>query len=156
MKMLKKSLIAIAVLAITMPAVAGQIKIHDPWPTELKKVEVCKIDVLMDVGYWIKVDNQDPFWVSQDSASSDPYHTYKGCKKTDVLSNFNAQLIIDVAAKSAAGGNWSGTATPSVVPPGTTNVEICVTGTKVAIEKLTGGTKKVKVAEVTVKVLPAA
>jgi hypothetical protein len=156
MKMLKKSLIAIAVLAIAMPAFAGKMKIHDPWPTELKKVEVAKIDVIMDVGYWIEIVDQKPIKVGQDTTATNPYATYTGCKKTDVVTNFNVQLILEAAAASTAGGSWSATASQAVLPPGKTNIEICVTGTGVKIEKLIGGSKDVKVAEVTVKVLPAA
>jgi hypothetical protein len=153
--MLKKSLIAIAVLAIAMPAIAGQLKVHEPWPCAPIPQEVAKIDVVMDVGYYINIVDQKAIKVVQDSTSSDPYHTYVGCKKTDVKSNFSAQLLLSAASASAAGGSWSATATPSIVTPPLTNVEICVKGTKVNIDQLTGGAKGVKVAEVTVKVLPA-
>jgi len=155
MKMLKKSLFAVAMLAVVMPAFAGQLKVHEPWPSALIPQEVCKIDVVMDVGYYINIVDQKAITVAQDSTSSDPYHTYVGCKKTDVKANFSAQLILSAASYSLAGGSWSATATPSVVTPPLTNVEICVKGTKVNIDQLTGGAKAVKVAEVTVKVLPA-
>jgi hypothetical protein len=152
--MLKKSLIAIAVLAIAMPALAGSIKIHDPWPTTLVEQEIATIDVQMDVGYYIHIDDQDPITVVQDTTAANPYKTYTGCKTTDITSNFAANLTIEVAAVSAAGGGWSGTITPAAIPAGTTNVEICVTGNDVNIEALVGGSKGVKVAEATIKVLP--
>ncbi|MDH7599339.1 MAG: hypothetical protein QHH07_06855 [Sedimentisphaerales bacterium] len=154
--MIKKSLIALAVIAMAMPAFAGKLKIHDPWPTQLVPQEVCKIDVVLDVGFYIEIVDEKPIKVTQDTGSSDPAKTYTGCKKTDVKSNFAAQLIASIAGRSAAGGNWSVTVDPSTVPAGTTNVEICVKGTGVDISKLTGGSKNVKVAEVTIKVLPAA
>jgi len=160
MKMLKKSLIAIAVLAIAMPVFAGQVKIHEPWPTELKKVEVCKIDVVMDVGFYIKIVDQGPIEVVQDTTSDSPYKTYIGCKTTDVISNFKAKLFLEAKSSSPAGGSWTGTFGPGgpsdlVVLAGTTNVEICAKGTGVDIGKLTnGGAKDFKVAEITVKVLP--
>jgi hypothetical protein len=156
MKMLKKSLFAVAMLAVVMPAFAGQLKIHEPWPCSLIPQEVAKIDVVMDVGYYIQIVDQGPLPVVQDTSSNDPYHTYTGCKTTDVKTNFVAQLILSAAPASLANGSWSATATPSVVNPPVTNVEICVTGTGVNIDQLVGGTKGVKVAEVTVKVLPAA
>jgi len=155
MKMLKKSLFAVAMLAVVVPAFAGQLKVHEPWPCAPIPQEVCKIDVVMDVGYYINIVDQKAITVKQDSTNSDPYHTYVGCKKTDVKANFSAQLLLSAASASAAGGTWSATATPSVVTPPLTNVEICVKGTGVNIDKLTGGAKAVKVAEVTVKVLPA-
>lgn len=154
--MLKKSLIALAVVAIAMPAFAGKIKIHEPWPTALVPQEVAKIDVILDVGFFIEIKDEKAIKVKQDTSSSDPIKTYVGCKKTDVVSNFAAQLMVSAAAASAAGGSWSATIDPSTIPAGTTNVEICVKGTGVDISKLTGGSKDVKVATVTVKVLPAA
>jgi hypothetical protein len=153
--MLKKSLIAIAVLAIAMPALAGQIKIHDPWPTTLVPQSICTIDVTLDVGYFIHIKDQDPIKVNQDGSDGDPYHDYTGCKTTDVTTNFAANLTISVGSTSAGGGSWSGSITPSAVPIGTTNVQICVSGKDVAIEKLYGGTKNVKVAEATINVVPA-
>jgi len=155
MKMLKKSLFAVAMLAIVMPAFAGQLKIHEPWPCAPIPQEVCKIDVVMDVGYYINIVDQKAITVKQDTSSSDPYHTYVGSKKTDVKTNFNAQLILSAAGTSAAGGSWSAWSVPTVAVPPLTNVEIFVKGTGVNIDKLTGGSKGVKVAEVTVKVLPA-
>jgi len=153
--MLKKSLIALAVIAMAMPAFAGKLKVHEPWPTQLVPQEICKIDVVLDVGFYIEIVDEKAIKVEQDTQSSDPAKTYVGCKKTDVKSNFAAQLLVSAAAASAAGGSWSATVTPNTVPAGTTNVEICVKGTSVDISKLTGGSKNVKVAEVTVKVLPA-
>jgi len=155
MKMLKKSLLAVVVLAMAMPAFAGQIKVHTPWPCAPIPQEVAKIDVTMDVGWWINITDQKPIKVDQDTTSTDPFHTYVGCKKVDVKSNFNAQLIIEVSSASAAGGSWSGTANPNPIGPGTTNVEFCVKGTGVKIENLTGGSTNVKVATMSVKVLPA-
>ena len=157
MKMLKKSLFAVAMLAVVMPAFAGQLKVHEPWPSAPIPQEVAKIDVVMDVGYYINIVDQKAITVKQDTTSNDPYHTYVGCKKTDVKSNFNAQLLLSAAAASKAGGSWSATATPSIVPAAEvpTSVEICVKGTGVNIDKLIGGAKGVKVAEVTIKVLPA-
>ena len=152
--MLKKSLIAIAVLAMTIPVFAGEMKVHE-WPTTYVPVEVCKIDVVMDIGYFIHIADQDAIKVVQDTSTNDPYHNYKGSKTTDVIANFSAQLLLSAAGTSAAGGSWGATANPSVIPTGTTSVQITVTGTGVAIDKLDGGSKNVKVAEVTVKVLPA-
>jgi hypothetical protein len=157
--MLKKSLIAIAVLALALPAVAGDLKVHKPWPTTYVAQEVTTIDVVMEVGYYIHVKDQKSIKVSQDTSAKDPYKTYKGCKTTDIISNFDAKVSGSVNAESAAGGSWSakfnggGSVT---VPAGTTNVEICVYGSKVAIEKLTGEAgKEVKVATLHIKVVPA-
>jgi len=54
-----------------------------------------------------------------------------------------------------AGGTWSATVAPSAMIAGTNaGVSICANGSNVDIGKLTGGAKNVKVAEVTVKVVP--
>jgi hypothetical protein len=156
MKMLKKSLIAVTVLAMCMPAFAGQLKIHGNWPCTYVAQEICKIDVIMDVGYYIQIVKQDAIKVSQDTTSNDPYHTYTGCATKEVKSNFNAALSVSAAATSAAGGSWTATVNPSTVNAGSTQVQFCVTGTGVNIDKLTGGAKDVKVAQITVKVMPAA
>ncbi len=152
---MKKSLIAIAVVLMAVPAFAGSVKVHEPWPTQLVPVEICKIDVILDVGFYIQIVDEKAIEVTQDTQSSDPAKTYVGCKNTDVKSNFAAQILASIAGTSPAGGEWSVTVTPNTVPAGTTSVEICVTGKKVDISKLTGGAKNVKVAEVTLKVLPA-
>jgi len=155
MKMLKKSLFAVAMLAVVVPAFAGQLKVHEPWPCAPIPQEVCKIDVVMDVGYYINVTDQKAITVKQDTNTSNPYVNYIGSNAIDMKANFNAQLLLSAAATSAAGGAWSATATPSVVTPPLTKVTIEVKGANVNIDKLTGGAKAVKVAEVTIKVLPA-
>ena len=163
--MLKKSLIAIALFAIALPAVAGDLKVHDPWPKTYVKQTVTKIDIILDVGYYIHVKDQKPIEVYQDTSAKNPYKTYKGCKKTDILSNFEAKIDGSVSAKSPAGGGWwvkfDGQGS-IVIPAGKTNVEICVGTGNLAIEKLVGdgpqglgGAKNVKVAELTIRVLPA-
>ena len=156
--MLKKSLIAIAVLAIALPAIAGDIKVHVPWPKTYVPQEITTIDVILDVGFFIHIKDQDPIKVHQDTTASNPYQTYKGCKTTDVISNFDAKLFGSVKATSAAGGSWSAKfdgSDETHVHPGTTSVEICVSGSKVKIDKLQGGSKDVKVAELSIMVLPA-
>ena len=157
--MLKKSLIAIALLAIALPAVAGDLKVHTPWPTQYVAQEITTIDVVMDVGYYIHVKDQKSIKVHQNTAASDPYKTYRGCKTTDVISNFDAKISGKVNGTSDAGGDWKALfdgASSVTVAPGTTNIEICVEGKKVNIEKLKGqaGTEQ-KVAELHIMVVPA-
>jgi hypothetical protein len=157
--MLKKSLIAIALLAIALPAVAGDLKVHKPWPTKYVPQEITTIDVVMEVGYYIHVKDQKSIKVSQDTSASDPYKTYKGCKNTDIVSNFDAKVSGSVAAASAAGGSWSAKfdgGSSVTIAPGTTNVQICVYGKKVDIGSLGGQAgKEVKVAVLHIMVVPA-
>jgi hypothetical protein len=179
-KMLKKSLIAIAVLAIALPAVAGDVKIHKDWPTKTiySWQDITTIDVILDVGYYIHIVNQDDIEVSQVSIDgSDPFFTYYGCSESEVVSNFHATITGDVVATSSAGGSWSatfenlthggGAVDEAEIIPGTQQVNICVTGKEVKIQDLfnvdpndpnnvtgLGGEDDVKVAELTVKVVP--
>ena len=155
--MLKKSLIAMVVLAAALPAIAGDIKIHIPWPKVYVPQEITKIDVTLDVGFYIHVKDQKPIKVHQDTSASNPYQTYKGCKTTEVVSNFEARVFGKVASTSPAGGSWSATFDGhenAHVHTGSNNLDICVMGSKVKIDKLQGGAKDVKVAELTIMVLP--
>jgi hypothetical protein len=124
------------------------------WPTAYVTADMTDLEILMTVGYYIQIIDQGPIHVEQDMSSFDPYRTYRGCKTTDVESNFWAQLSADAAAVSPAGGYWSATIEPDYVGPGISSIEICVFGENVRIEKLFGGAQNVKVAEVIVKVLP--
>jgi hypothetical protein len=155
--MLKKSLIALAVLAITLPAVAGDIKVHTPWPTTYVPQAITTIDVIMDVGFFIHIKDQKPIKVHQDTSAKNPYETYVGCKTTKIISNFDAAVSGKVVGTTDAKGSWKakfdGESTVNV-GAGSQDVEICVTGTKLKIEKLAGGAKKLKVAELTVMVVP--
>jgi hypothetical protein len=162
--MLKKSLVAIAVLAFVMPAFAGDqpIKIHKNWPTQYVWQDFAKFDVVVDVGYYINFKSTDSIKVQQTVLGTEnPYYTYYGCRTVKVQSNFNATIKGSVAAKSAAGGNWSATFNGQSqldIPStggGDVQVEICVLGKNVQIGKLDGqgGQDNVKVAELTVSVL---
>jgi len=175
--MLKKSLIAIAILAIVMPAFAvdntlhvspgientatnagARLKVHDPWPTQYVPQTIGTIDVQLDVGFYISVENRSPIVVSQDTTANMPMETYTGCASKKIISNFPAKVMGSVAATSDAGGSWSvkfdGNPGSIVVAAGTTTVEICIDGKNVNISKLVGGSKNVKVAELTLTVLP--
>jgi hypothetical protein len=168
-KMLKKSLIAIAVLAMVLPAVAGEKKWHE-WETQYvsKEMELA-IPVILDVGYYIHVVDQDPIEVTQFDGVPDesPYTTYWGCKLTDIVANFTADISGKATAVSAAGGSWSVYFAPGasvdpwadkvsniIIPKGTTSVFICVLGTDVDISLLEGGSQDVVVAEIDLEIAP--
>ena len=166
--MLKKTLIAMAILAIAVPAFAADkvttSKFHEFVPvTTYTYVTAAVIDVCMDVGYWIQIDVPGTcIEVQQDANASNPYTTYSGCKGVKVKTNFKASLKASAAPHpdSNGGGEWSatldGTSTTIVNPTNGTAqiVDVCVYGTKVKIEKLLVQSGKQKVAQVTIKVLP--
>jgi hypothetical protein len=163
--MLKKSLIAIALLALALPAVAGDLKVHDPWPTAYVKQTITILDVILDVGYYIHVKDQKPIEIWQDTGASDPYKTYKGCRSTDVVSNFQAKLSGSFN-KIKGGGDWTAKFngdTTHTLDAGVHPVEICVYVKNFKIEEMVesgdplglGGAKNLKVAELKVQVVPA-
>jgi hypothetical protein len=161
--MLKKSLIALVVLAVAMPAIAGDIKIHGNWPCQYVPQDVAVVDVILNVGYYIHILDQDPFYVDQDTSASDPYHTYVGCFDSDVDTNFDATISASIAGSgSPAAGDWSVTSitvnggAPIVTAAGPNALVICVQGKKVKIENLVGGSKKNVVAQLTISAVPTA
>jgi hypothetical protein len=160
--MLKKSLIAIAVLAIALPAIAADTqKYHKPWDSTTVVTyhwqDVSQINVVMDVGYWIQVKYDGDIKVEQDSSLGDPYTSYSGCAQdVEVKTNFAATIKATVDAASAAGGDWSATVNgfgTLDLAIGSSLVDVCVAGTKVDISKLTQE-DNVKVAVVHIWVIP--
>lgn len=113
------------------------------------------VNVTTDVGYFISIDNTNPIKVTSNQASSDPLHTYQGSGTYTFESNFVAQLTTNIQPTSPAGGIWSASATPSIVGIGTTVVTIKVNVQHLDVLKLVGGTAEVKIAELTISVLPA-
>lgn len=120
-----------------------------------------QIAVIMDVGYYIHILDQNDIKVVQDSSADDPYRTYTGCVTTEVFVNFPADIKATVAraSNSAAGGDWvvtlkapGGIAADQIsIPFGVTPVDICVLGKNINLEALTGGSKDVHVADITIQ-----
>jgi hypothetical protein len=164
-KMLKKTLIAIAILGLALPALAADTsttkKFHEFIPTKVYEwATVGQVNVCMDVGYWIQIDFRGKcIEVQQNSALGNPFESYSGClDDVKVVTNFNATLKATAASASSAGGKWSATldggSTYVTGGPGTFLIDVCVAGTEVKINKLTVSSDKQTVAVVTVKVLP--
>jgi len=170
--MLKKSLIAVALLAIVLPAFAVDPtvldqKFHKPWPGKIVKTynwqDVQTINVVMDVGYWIEIKYTGDIKVAQDATLGDPFFSYSGCiNNVQVKSNFAATIKGSVATSPeavAAGvteAEWGVTingASSYDVVGGVASVNICVTGKKVAIDKLAQA-DNYRIAILTISVIP--
>ena len=152
--MLKKSLFVVASVALlAVAAQAGEIKIHD-WPmTEPEPIpqEVCTINVIMDIGYWIECVNQD----DELKLTQKDIHEYEGCMNIEMKSNFAAVLSASIAATGAVPGDYSVTKlAPDNIPAGTTSVELCVKLANADLSIQAGGTDNVHVATVTISVVP--
>jgi hypothetical protein len=106
MKMVKKTLFAIAVVAFLAGSVQavdpGQYKIKDDdmWPYEYIFVEICTIPILMDVGYFVQLEKcgdykiklkQVPCGDIGKSATGD-FPCYDDCETIKVRANFEVKL----------------------------------------------------------------
>jgi hypothetical protein len=161
--MLKKTLIAIAILCLAVPAFGGTAvtkKIHQ-FTKAYEWGYVGEVNVCLDVGYWIQIDFRGKcIEVQQNSALGNPFESYSGClDDVKFKCNFDATLKATASSASPAGGNWSATldggGTYVTGSPGTFLIDVCVAGVKVKIDKLIANAgHKQTVAVVTVWVLP--
>ena len=113
--------------------------------------EITTIPVVMDIGYWIEIVNQDAFIKLKQVT----IHTYEGCTDLQVRTNteHSAELLDRVDRRhSAAPTRATSTARTSIAPGGHANV--CAKLTDANLAGRPGGTKDVKVAVVTIRVVP--
>ena len=149
--MVKKSLFAVAAVALlAVAAQAGEIKIHE-WPCEFIFQEVAQIPVVMDVGFWVKIKDQDKLKIKLSQKS---IHEYEGCTDIKVECNFNITMSCSISATGAVPGNYSCSINPADLdsPGGTATV--CAKLKDADLSKTPGGSKNVHVATVTIKVKP--
>jgi len=148
---MKRSLFAVAVVAMLAAGVqGGEIKIHD-WPCAFIAQEVTTIPVVMDVGYWIKIKDQDKLKIKLQQKS---IHEYEGCTNMVVETNVNITLSCSISATGAVPGKWSCSVSPADVnAPGGT-VSVCAKVKEADLSKTAGGSKNVHVATVSIKVVP--
>ncbi len=157
--MLKKSLFAVAVVTLLAAmAPAGEIKIHD-WPTGgYIPQELTDIPVLMDIGFWCYIADQDKLKIklAQTAQTEASKHNYEGCTNVTIQSNFNMALSCSIAKNGAVNGDYSCSVTPNTLSVGGGTVSVCAKLTKAVLNTsgLVGGTKDLRVATVTLKVAP--
>jgi hypothetical protein len=100
MKMVKRMLIAIAVVAVVATSVQADspyIKQDDSWPTEYIALDLCTMPVLMDVGMYVQLKDchkREIKLVQVDCASigQEKFPCYKDCDDIEVRANFAAVL----------------------------------------------------------------
>ncbi len=170
MKMLKKCLFAIAVialLAVTVQAASVKYKGDPyPWPVEWKKVEICRIPVMMEVGFWVEIKNCEDAeillkQVNCETIGKDPtkdFPCYLGCEDLEIRTNFEAELSgdlshdIDMKHKERFNGEE-----PLILPGDGKwkDVEVCIQAYKVELWdfKYAAGTKD-KIGDLKVKIKP--
>jgi hypothetical protein len=150
---MKKVLLAMAIVALLAVGVqAGELKIHN-WPCSYVAQEITSIPVVMDIGYWVKIKDQDKLKIKLAQDAGD-IHTFSGCTDMVVETNFNVGFSCSITATGAVPGDWSCSVTnANVMPPGGT-VTVCAKVVKADLSKAVGGSKDVAVATVKVKVKP--
>ncbi len=156
--MLKKSLFAVAVVTLLAAmAPAGEIKIHD-WPTSYIPQELTDIPVLMDIGFWCYIKDQDKLKIelSQTAQTDAAKHNYEGCTDVTIQCNFDMKLSCSIAGNGAVKGDYSCSVTPDTLSVGGGTVSVCAKIKKAELNTtgLVGGTKDLQVATVTLKVAP--
>jgi len=151
---MKKALLAMAVVALLAVSVqAGEIKLHN-WPCSFVSVEITSIPVVMDVGYWVKIKDQDKLKIKLVQDEQD-IHKFKGCTDMVVESNFNLVLSCSISATGAVPGEYSCSVDPASVPAGGATVKVCATLIKADLSKSPANSKDIQVATVKIKVKPA-
>jgi len=86
---MKKALLALAVVALLgVSAQAGEIKLHE-WPCSFVSVEITSIPVVMDVGYWVKIKDQDKLRIKLVQSETD-IHAFSGCTNMVVENNLTS------------------------------------------------------------------
>jgi hypothetical protein len=149
--MLKRSLIAVAAVAVLASiAPAGEIKLHN-WPCQFIPQEIAEIPVVMDVGFWVRIKDQDKLKIKLNQVD---IHTYEGCTTMTVQCNFDLTLSCSISATGAVGGKYSCSVSPADInAPGGT-ADVCAKLKEANLGDQPGGSKNVKVATVTIKVVP--
>jgi hypothetical protein len=151
---MKKALLAMAVVALLGVSVqAGEIKLHE-WPCSFVSVEITSIPVVMDVGYWVKIKDQDKLKIKlvQDTAD---IHKFSGCTNMTVENNFNLVFSCSISATGAVPGDYSCSVDPANLAAGGGTVKVCATLKNADLSKTPGNSKDVQVATVKIKVKPA-
>jgi hypothetical protein len=151
--MLKKSLFVVALVAmLAVMAQAGEIKTHQ-WPTGgYVPMKITEIPVTMDVGYWVKIVDQDKLKIK---LNQDSIHEYQGCTAMKVQCNFNVILSCSITKNGSVPGDYAcSISAPAVNSPGAT-VDVCATLKKADLSATPGGTNNIQVATVIINVVPA-
>jgi hypothetical protein len=139
--------LAVALLAAAAPA--GEIKIHK-WPCALVPQEVVTIPVVMDIGYWVHIINQD----AKIKLKQISIETYEGCTDLRLRSNFDLTLMCSIVPTGIIKGNYSCFVEGADIdaPGGTATV--CARLTQANLVGAPGGSRNVQVANVVVRVVP--
>jgi len=157
MTMKKVSFAVVAAVLLAVSAQAGEIKYHE-LPTAPIPQEITTIPVVMDIGYWVRIKDQDKLKIV---LSQDSIHTYSGCTSVTVETNSSLTFSTTISKVSKDGsvvvpGDYSASVSPANVDAPGGTLSVCAKLQNADLSKVPGGSKGVHVANVTVKVVPRA
>ncbi len=168
--MVKKSLIAIAMLAFLATTVqAGDLaenpwKWDDHWPWTYTALEICQIPIYMDVGMYVElIDCGDKKIVLKQvpcadiGKGADDFPCYHGCVSFNIRANFEVKLGTVLYKIGSVIDGWEATLDNDIVPgDGAEHTrEVCVNAWKAQIWSASPG-DEVPVGEVAITVKPNA
>jgi hypothetical protein len=148
--MLRQRLIVVfaaALLATAAPA--GELKYHY-WPSSYVPQELVDIPVLMDVGYWVHILNQDDVIKLRQVS----IHRYEGCLDLDVLCNFSLSLSCSITPTDAIDGQYACSMQGADIDPPRGTATVCAQLEDAKLGGRPGGSRDVHVATVTIRVVP--
>ncbi len=148
--MLRGKLFALASVVLWATSLqAGEVKAH-VWPVQFVPLEVSAYPVVMDIGFWVEIVNQDDVIKLQQVT----IHRYEGCINVQVRTNFNLLLSCTITPTGAVGGAYTATLTNAAVNPPGGVARLCVTLDNANLVGQPGGSTNVHVATVTLRVVP--
>jgi len=159
-EMLKKSIMVLAVLALAMPAFAGDdvsLKTYKgSWPCVFDWKPVCSIKVKMKVGYYINIKNCTGEKVVLAQVDNE---RYEGCEEIEFENNFDLDMSVKIESNGAIPGEYSASVSPDTFDAtlgGDRNkANICVVLKKAKIANADPN-NELEVATVTIRVRPVA
>jgi len=133
----------------TAAAPAGEIKTHY-WPSAPIPLEIASIPVVMDVGYWIKIVNQNAFIKLKQKS----INTYEGCTDLQIRCNVDLAMSCSISPTGTVKGTYSCSIVgPNINVPGGT-MAVCAMLKNPDLVSHPGGTTNLQVATVTIRVVP--
>ena len=162
--MVKRSLIAIAVVALLATAVQAadpNLKYDDHWPYEYIAIDLCVMPVYMDVGMYVQLKdcNKKKIELKQVDCAEigeEDFPCYLDCEEFEIRANFEVKLGTNLTKDGDVIKEWAGFYDGDDTVPGDGNYykrTVCVKAWKTEIWKAAPG-DKVPVGTLAVTVKP--
>lgn len=156
--MLKRTLFVVAAVAMLgSVALAGDVsfKSHGfSWTKVYTPLEVSgvSIPVKMDIGYWIKIKNEQNLEIKMEQ---DSIYKYSGCTTMTLDCNFNLTLSCEITSLGVVGGTYSCSVSPADIDAGAgKTTQVCAELKNADLGAQPGGTNNVHVANIKIFVIP--